>query len=252
MYPAKRRGGVLFLWASVSSHSSSLVQFPSVFKKKVVRLIKMLIKLVLLLAGLAVLLLLAARLTTGLYARSRLFTAADVPVRRVAIVFGAGLWRDGTATPILYDRVATAVDLYFSGKVEKLLMSGDNRFVEYNEPAEMRSVALSLGVPDEDIVLDYAGRRTYDTCYRAAAIFQVEGAILVTQAFHLPRAIYLCNQLGVEAVGVDADRRVYRRSSMLYWTLRELLATANALWEVHISHPLPVLGDPLPIFPEEP
>ncbi len=96
----------------------------------------------------------------------------------------------------LQDRVQTAANLYFAGKVEKLLMSGDNRFVDYNEPAVMRKVALSLGVPEEAIVLDYAGRRTYDTCYRAKAIFGVTEAILVTQAFHLPRAIYLCNRLG--------------------------------------------------------
>jgi SanA protein len=167
----------------------------------------------------------------------------------VVIVFGAGLWRDGSPTPILYDRVATAVDLYRAGKAEKILMSGDNRFVEYNEPGVMRAVALTLGVPAEAIVLDYAGRRTYDTCYRAKAIFGVTEAILVTQEFHLPRALYLCNHLGVDAVGVDADRREYRRPSVLYWNLRELIATAAALWDVHISHPVPVLGDPEPIFP---
>lgn len=209
----------------------------------------MLLKLFLLLAALAALTVLAARLTTGLYARPRTHSRDEVPARRVAIVFGAGLWRDGTATPVLYDRVAAAADLYFAGKVEKLLMSGDNRFVDYNEPAVMRQVALSLGVPEEAIVLDYAGRRTYDTCYRAAAIFGVTEAILVTQAFHLPRAVYLCNHLGVDGVGVEADRRAYRRSSLLYWNVREILATVNALWEVHVSHPIPVLGDPEPIFP---
>jgi SanA protein len=220
-----------------------------VFKKYVKRAFSMLLKLTLILAGLFILLLLAARLTTGLVARPKTYTSSEVPTRRVAIVFGAGLWRDGTATPVLYDRVKTAADLYFAGKVEALLMSGDNRFVEYNEPAVMRQVALSLGVPETAIVLDYAGRRTYDTCYRASHIFMVEEAILVTQAFHLPRAIYLCSHLGVDAVGVEADQHIYRRSTMLYWNLRELLATVNALWEVHVSHPVPVLGDPEPIFP---
>lgn len=209
----------------------------------------MLLKLTLILVAIAILIVFGARLTTGLYARSKTYTSSEVPARRVAIVFGAGLWRDGSATPVLYDRVQAAAELYHAGKVEVLLMSGDNRFVNYNEPATMRNVALSLGVPDEAIVLDYAGRRTYDTCYRARDIFQVDEVILVTQSFHLPRAIYLCNQLGVDAVGVDADQRVYRKSSMLYWNMRELLATVNALWEVHISHPIPVLGDPEPIFP---
>jgi vancomycin permeability regulator SanA len=209
----------------------------------------MLLKLAFILAALGLLVLLVSRLVTGLYARGRAYPAAEVPARRVAIVFGAGLWRNGTATPVLYDRVATAAQLYFAGKVEKLLMSGDNRFVNYNEPAVMREVALGLGVPEEAIVLDYAGRRTYDTCYRARAIFGVQEAILVTQNFHMPRALYTCNLLGVDSVGVDADLRVYRRSSMLYWSTRELLATADALWDLHIGHPVPVLGDYEPIFP---
>lgn len=222
-----------------------------VFRKRLLTLTLRLMKLFLLLAGLTLLIILAARLTTGLYARLKIYTVPDVPSRRVAIVFGAGLWRDGSPTPILRDRVAAAAELYFAGKVEKLLLSGDNRFVDYNEPEAMRQYARSLGVPSEALVLDYAGRRTYDTCYRAKAIFGLTEAILVTQAFHLPRAIYLCNHLGMDGVGVAADRRTYRRASMLYWSLREYLATVNALWEVHLLHPLPVLGDPEPIFPEE-
>jgi len=209
----------------------------------------MFLKILIVLAALGLFILIISRLVTGLYARSRIYSAADVPARRVAIVFGAGLWRDGSATPVLIDRVTAAASLYLTGKVEKLLMSGDNRFVNYNEPAVMRRLALSLGVPEQAIVLDYAGRRTYDTCYRAKAIFGVTGAILVTQAFHLPRAIYLCNQLGVDSLGVEADLHLYRRSTMLYWNIRELFATVAALWDVNISHPVPVLGDPEPIFP---
>lgn len=213
------------------------------------RIAKMLLILALTIFILSLLILIISRLVTGVYARPKTYTAADIPARRVAIVFGAGLWRDGTATPVLYDRVQTAANLYFAGKVEKLLMSGDNRFVEYNEPAVMRELAISIGVPEDAIVLDYAGRRTYDTCYRAKAIFGVTEAILVTQAFHLPRTIYLCSQLGVDSAGVAADLRVYRKSSVLYWNMRELLATVAALWDVNISHPVPVLGDPEPIFP---
>lgn len=189
-----------------------------------------------------------SRLWLGMYARSRMFALTDAPARGVAIVFGAGLWRDGSPTPVLQDRVATAVDLYRAGKVKKLLMSGDNRFVDYNEPAAMKRIALSLGVPAEDIVLDYAGRRTYDTCYRARAIFGVEQAVLVTQAFHLPRALYTCNRLGVDAVGVSADRRAYPSSSRFYWNVRELFASLTALLDVHVLHPSPVLGKPEPIF----
>ncbi len=204
--------------------------------------------LVIFLAGIV---LLFPRWLTGLYAATRLHTPESLPVSDVAIVFGAGLWRDGTPSPVLRDRVATAADLYFKGKVKKLLMSGDNRFIEYNEPGAMQQYALELGVPAKDIVLDYAGRRTYDTCYRALHIFRVPSAVLVTQRFHLPRALYTCNMLGLRAIGVPADRRIYHRSSLLYWHLRELIATPVALWEVHITRPLPVLGEPEPIFPQE-
>ena len=130
-------------------------------------------------------------------------------------------------------------------------MSGYNTSVHHDEPGAMRDFALSLGVPDEDIVLDYAGRRTYDTCYRAREIFNIDSAILVTQAFHLPRALYTCNTLGVKAVGVPADLRQYRRSSLAFWNLRETIATVVALWELHISLPEPILGNPEPIFPQE-
>lgn len=206
-------------------------------------------KFILILSVLGILSLTLPRLITGFYARQRIFTEAEIQAKRVAIVFGAGLWRDGSPTPILRDRVATAANLYHKGKVEKILMSGDNQVIEYNEPFAMRDFALSLGVPETDIVLDFAGRRTYDTCYRAKAIFGLNEAILVTQSFHLPRAIYVCNQLGVTGLGVIANNQVYRRSSLLYWNMRESLATIAAFWDVHFGHPIPVLGDHEPIFP---
>jgi SanA protein len=145
--------------------------------------------------------------------------------------------------------VDTAAQLYFAGKVEKLLMSGDNRFVDYNEPESMRQYALSLGVPESAIVLDYAGRRTYDTCYRARAIFGVESAILVTQNFHLSRALFTCNALGLKAQGVEANNYYYLKRYRLYWNIREQFATVGAFWDVYVSKPLPVLGEPEPIFP---
>jgi len=189
------------------------------------------------------------RLISVVQTRNYRYAMEDVPARGAAIVFGAGLWRDGTPSPVLRDRVATAAELYFMGKVRKILLSGDNRFVYYNEPASMHEYALSLGVPEDALVLDYAGRRTYDTCYRARVIFGLEQAILVTQGFHLSRALYTCNALGLDAVGVEADQRNYRPSSMLYWNAREMIATVSALWDVHVAHPVPVLGEPEPIFP---
>jgi len=197
------------------------------------------------------LLVILPRLITALHTSKWVYPGENVPPARVAIVFGAGLWRDGSPTPVLRDRVATAAQLYFAGKVEKLLMSGDNSYINYNEPGAMHGYALELGVPQEAIVLDYAGRRTYDTCYRARAIFGLQQAILVTQAFHLPRALYICNALGLPSVGVQADLRDYHSRSLLFWHLREIPATLVALWEVHFSHPKPVLGIPEPIFPTE-
>jgi uncharacterized SAM-binding protein YcdF (DUF218 family) len=106
---------------------------------------------------------------------------------------------------MLADRVATGADLYHAGKVDILLFSGDGREASYNEPESMKRYALSLGVPESAIVLDYAGLRTYDSCYRARHIFGVEEAILVTQNFHLDRALFTCNLLGVKSDGVFAD-----------------------------------------------
>jgi len=201
------------------------------------------------LGGLAVLGVVAAlpRLYTALKYTPQITVVAEAPERRVAIVFGAGLRRDGRPTAVLYDRVLTAVQLYQQGKVHKLLMSGDNRFENYNEPESMKQAAIELGVPEQDIVLDYAGQRTYDTCYRARHIFGLQEAVLITQSFHLPRALYLCEALGVNAVGVSADQRTYLRGSQLVWNVREVMATAAALWDVLIARPTPILGEPIAI-----
>lgn len=190
------------------------------------------------------------RLVTAIISNGKIYTTSDAPLARAAVVFGAGLQRDGSPSPVLKDRVASAVHLYKLGKVEKILMSGDNRFLDYNEPAAMKTYAISLGVPEDVIVLDYAGRRTYDTCYRALHIFGLQEALLVTQNFHLPRAIFSCQGLGMQVSGVKADLRDYNSHSLRYWNLRELPATLVALWQVWVSHPLPVLGDPELIFPE--
>lgn len=167
--------------------------------------------------------------------------------RRIAIVFGAGLTRSGEPTPALYDRVATAVDLYQRRLVDKLLLTGDNRFINYNEPEAMRRTAVKLGVPAGDLVLDYAGRRTYDSCYRAREIFGVNRAILVTQAFHLDRALYLCDTFGIDSIGVVADRRSYTASSQAWWSLREAAAAVAAWIDVNVTRPAPVLGEKIPI-----
>jgi SanA protein len=211
-------------------------------------ILKFIGRLILFLGVLALLVLLMPRAITSVYALNRVYQKENAPTERLAIVFGAGLRRDGTPTPILRDRVQTAADLYFSGKVEKILMSGDNRFEYYNEPGAMRQYALSLGVPDAAITLDYAGRRTYDTCFRAKAIFGAREALLVTQKFHLPRALFLCNALGLKSYGIEANNNRYRKLSLLIWNLREQIATVGAFIDVYLSKPVPVLGTPEPLF----
>jgi SanA protein len=170
---------------------------------------------------------------------------ATVPSEPVAIVFGAGIWPSGRLSHALADRMETAIALYQAGKVNKLLLSGDNRFADYNEPAAMARYASERGVPAEDLVLDYAGRRTYDSCYRARDIFGVERAVLVTQAFHLPRALYTCQRLGLEGAGVVADRRQYIRAP--WYQLREVFALSRAWLDLNLSKPRPVLGDPIAV-----
>jgi vancomycin permeability regulator SanA len=159
----------------------------------------------------------------------------------VAIVFGAGLTRSGTPTAVLYDRVAAAAELYRQGKVQTLLMSGSTYSSVYNEPRAMRDLAVQLGVPASAIQLDPLGLRTYDTCYRAKHLFGIQQAVLVTQGFHLPRALYICDALGLSASGASADLRQYRRSSIVIWNVREIAATAAALWDVHVIQPIPSL-----------
>jgi SanA protein len=171
-----------------------------------------------------------------------------LPEEPVAIVFGAGYWPSGALSLILRERLDAAIELYEAGRVSKLLFSGDNRVVEYNEPARMQAYALEQGVPREDIVLDYAGRRTYDTCYRARDIFGLHSAVLVTQRYHLPRALETCQGLGLNVVGYNANRYHHRGTYLIRYRLREIPALWLAWWELSVTRPTPVLGEPLPIL----
>jgi len=171
--------------------------------------------------------------------------AALTPAQPVAIVFGAGYWASGRLSDALADRMDAAIALYKAGRVNKLLLTGDNSSSGYNEPGAMARYARNHGVPKKDLVLDYAGRRTYDSCYRAGAIFGVQRAVLVTQAFHLPRALYTCDRLGLEVVGLVADRHEYVYAD--WYRFREVPALARAWLDLNVLKPLPVLGDPIPI-----
>lgn len=161
---------------------------------------------------------------------------------RVALVFGAGLLKNGTPSPILRDRVDAAVELYRTGKVARLLMSGDNRFPWYNEPKAMTEYAVKHGVPASAIVQDFGGRSTYDTCYRVRHIFGVRQAVLVSQEFHIARATYIARSLGIDAVGLgvsDFDRYPNLRWSM---SMREFYAKVSATLDLCVIHPQPEVG----------
>jgi SanA protein len=168
----------------------------------------------------------------------------EKPVR-VAIVYGAAVRPGGRLSAVLHDRMETAVALYEAGYVDKLLLSGDNRAADYNEPAAMMAYALARGVDPADVQPDYAGLRTYDTCYRARHIFGVETAVLVTQEFHLPRALFTCRNMGIEVIGVQSDLRPYTRAR--WFEIRETGATLMALWDVVQHRPAAILGEPIPL-----
>jgi SanA protein len=176
-----------------------------------------------------------------------IYTVDSAPVGRVAVVFGARIYPSGRLSAMLMDRVETAIQLYEAGKVEKLLLSGDNSSQYYNEPGAMMAYAVQRGIPEEDIQLDYAGLRTYDTCYRAQAIFELDSAVLVTQRFHLPRAIFTCEQLGMNVVGVAADQRDYDPRSIAWSEMREIPATFMALLDIVRRQPPTFLGEQIPL-----
>ena len=176
----------------------------------------------------------------------RLFQAVpDVPKRYVAIVLGAGVV-DGAPSDVLADRLATALALYKAGRIERFLVTGDHGLPDYDEVAAMQRYLLDAGVPATAIFLDHAGFRTLDSMVRAKEVFQVEGAVVVTQAFHLARAVYLARAQGIDAVGIAADRRTYVFSG--WYALRERLARVQAMLDAKgLGRSARYLGDPIPI-----
>jgi vancomycin permeability regulator SanA len=185
-----------------------------------------------------------------LAARGHVYPAETVPAAPVALVLGAQVYPDGTPSPFLTARLALAKRLYDAGTVRAILVSGDNsRPVgsgpEYDEPGAMRRWLVGRGVPERHVVVDYAGFDTYDSCVRAHRIFGVERAIVVTQSFHVPRAVALCRAVGMVADGVGDDSvAVYRR---VWWRgiAREQVAAVKAAWDALSRR------DPVFLGPEE-
>jgi SanA protein len=160
-------------------------------------------------------------------------------VRRapVAIVLGASVKRDQTPSDALRDRILGAVDLYERGIVKRILMTGDDGAFHIDEISVMVKTATEAGVPREDIWTDGHGYRTYESCKRAIEQYHVTNAVVVTQRFHMARALFLCNQLGIDASGYLADRRSYERGAF-FW-IRDLASSVKAFWDVYVDEPLP-------------
>lgn len=163
------------------------------------------------------------------------------------LVLGALVYGNEQLSLVLKDRVDYAIKLYNAGKADRLLFSGDHGQKDYDEVNAMMDYAVSKGVPKEDIFLDHAGFSTYESMYRARDVFCVKSCIIVTQQFHVSRAVYIARALGLDAVGVNSDPRVY--SNAASDAIRESLARLKDFFSVNIFLPEPkYLGDAIPIF----
>jgi SanA protein len=181
-----------------------------------------------------------------LSARDDIVTADRAPRAEVALVLGAQVYRDGRLSAMLEDRIQTAAALYKAGRVPKVLLSGDHGRVNYDEVGAMRERLLALGVPAPDIFTDHAGFDTWDSAQRARKVFDVHSALLVTQRYHLPRALYAARRAGLDATGVIADRRGYGRV-MKRLELREDLARVKVIGDAVTHASARFLGPVIPI-----
>lgn len=165
---------------------------------------------------------------------------------QTAIVLGARVYSSGNVSAITCDRLLSGVELYKAGKVSKILISGDHGKKEYDEVNTMKHWILRHDVPEEDIFMDHAGFSTYDSMYRAKAVFNVKSAIVVTQDFHIARAVYLARKNGIQASGYPADKRPYLH--MMYNQSREFLARVKDFFKVNVFYPEPkYLGEMIDI-----
>lgn len=175
----------------------------------------------------------------------RFTSAQDVPDAHTGIVLGASVKSNGNLSVMLRDRVESALFLYNKGKIKRFLLSGDNGSKNYNEPEAMKKYLIERGVPEDHIYLDYAGFDTYDTMYRSQAVFEVESAIIITQEFHLARALYIANNLNLDYYGYTGDKRTYAQQE--YQARRELLANVKAYIELGLRKEPTYLGPKIPI-----
>lgn len=160
---------------------------------------------------------------------------ADVPDTDVALVLGAGLHPDGTPSTYLARRLDAARALYDRGAVRVILVSGDNATVQHDEPTAMRDYLVANGVPADRIVLDHAGFDTHDSCVRAHEVFGVDDAVVVTQDYHLPRALFSCTAAGMDVTGVGVSAASVTPKQAVVWRLREVPASYKAAWDALVG-----------------
>jgi vancomycin permeability regulator SanA len=177
----------------------------------------------------ATLVVLGTNLAVGETTRHAIFAEQDVPPMQTALVFGAGVEPDGSPSAMLSDRLDIAVRLYRSGKVRRILLSADDLAGD-REISAMRARLRGAGIPSATVLVDERGFSTRDSCARARTVFGLRSATLVTQAYHLPRALFVCRSYGVDGVGVGApDWGNYTIATMVPHALREMLATTSAV-----------------------
>lgn len=194
-------------------------------------------------AGLVVLAVVGPVVFVQAEAAGHMYTASDVPASPVALVFGARVYDDGTPSQFLRARLDLAVELYTAGSVEVLLVTGDGRPDHNDEPAAMSRYLVDQGVPVEAIVQDPAGFDTYDSCVRAGTVYGVESLTVVTQSFHLARAVTTCRAVGIDAVGVGDTTARSRRATWATTTLRDQLAAMKTVVDL-VTDRQPQLGPP--------
>jgi len=169
-----------------------------------------------------------------------------LPSAQTVLILGASVYHNQILSDMLEDRADTAIELYQAGKVKNFLVSGDNREKNYNETSTIQKYLLEQGMPQDKIFLDYAGFDTYDSLFRARDIFQAKGGLIIaTQSFHLPRAVYIGRQLGMEVYGFSTDKRPYRN----VWLniAREKLANVKAWLDININSKPQFLGQVIPM-----
>lgn len=173
-------------------------------------------------------------------------SAGECAPAQAAVLLGAGVYSGKRVSPVVYDRIIAAVELYRAGRVGKILVTGDHGTPYYDEVNTIHHWLRKKEVPERDIFTDYAGFSTYDSMVRAREVFAVESAILVTQEYHLPRALHIASSLGIKAQGLVADRREYRHIAR--YTAREIPARVKDFFYAEVLKPVPrYLGRRIPI-----